>query len=90
MSSSKSDTLESSPVAEPRPLIILADGSWCGREADTRSNIYLLAKMVGIDIDKVKVPDIHREGNKAWYIHGVGLGSTFLEYVALIITRFNC
>jgi hypothetical protein len=81
MSSSKSDTSGSSPVADPRPLIILADGSWCGREADTRSNIYLLAKMVGIDIDKVKVPDIHREGNKAWYIHGVGLGSTFLDYV---------
>ncbi|KAL7892799.1 hypothetical protein HDV63DRAFT_408807 [Trichoderma sp. SZMC 28014] len=81
MSSSKSGTSESSPAAEPRPLIILADGSWCGREADTRSNIYLLAKMVGIGIDDINDTDIHRLGSKAWYIHGVGLGSTFLDYV---------
>lgn len=84
MSSSKSGTSESSPAAEPGPLIILADGSWCGREADTRSNIYLLAKMVGIGIDDVNDTDIHRLGNKAWYIHGVGLGSTFLECVVAI------
>lgn len=82
MSKSRSETSESSPAAEPRPLIILADGSWCGREADTRSNIYLLARMIGIDIDDVNDTDIHRKGHKAWYIHGVGLGSTFLEYVA--------
>ncbi|KAL9488055.1 hypothetical protein ACSS6W_000332 [Trichoderma asperelloides] len=81
MSKSRSETSESSPAAEPRPLIILADGSWCGREADTRSNIYLLARMIGIDIDDVNDTDIHRKGHKAWYIHGVGLGSTFLDYV---------
>ncbi|KAL7944253.1 hypothetical protein V8C42DRAFT_84898 [Trichoderma barbatum] len=81
MPNSRSDTSESSPAAERRPLVVLADGSWCGREANTRSNIYLLARMIGIDIDTVKDPDIHVMGDQAWYIHGVGLGSTFLDYV---------
>lgn len=90
MSKSRSETSESSSAAGPRPLIILADGSWCGREADTRSNIYLLARMVGIDIDDVNDTDIHPKGSKAWYIHGVGLGSTFLEYVVVIISWFSC
>lgn len=39
----------------------------------------MLAKMVGIDIDGVDYTGTH--DNKAWYIHGVGLGSTFLDYV---------
>ncbi|KAM0256229.1 hypothetical protein ACHAQJ_005100 [Trichoderma viride] len=81
MSNSTPDTSESSLATEPRPLVIFADGSWCGRETNTRSNIYLLARMVGIDIDNVNDTDIHSEGDKAWYIHGVGLGSTFLDYV---------
>ncbi|KAH6887047.1 hypothetical protein B0T10DRAFT_515996 [Thelonectria olida] len=71
----------STAAAEPRPLILLGDGSWCGRETDTKSNIYLLAKMVGIDIDNVNDTDVHDMGDRAWYIHGVGLGSTFLDYV---------
>jgi hypothetical protein len=83
MSNSRPDTPESSSVDKRRPLVILADGSWCGREADTKSNIYLLAKMVGIDIEDVNDTDIHSVDDKAWYIHGVGLGSTFLEYVAI-------
>jgi hypothetical protein len=39
--------------------------------------------MAGIHIDDVNDTDIHHLGNKAWYIHGVGLGSTFLEYVVM-------
>jgi hypothetical protein len=75
-----SDTSEpSTTAAEPRPLILLGDGSWCGRETDTKSNIYLLAKMVGINIDNVNDTDVHVMGDRAWYIHGVGLGSTFIE-----------
>ncbi|KAI5458314.1 hypothetical protein BGZ63DRAFT_493460 [Mariannaea sp. PMI_226] len=66
---------------ENRPLILLADGSWCGRETDTRSNIYLLAAMVGIKIADPTDTDVHMLEDKAWYIHGVGLGSTFLDYV---------
>jgi hypothetical protein len=67
--------------AEPKPLILLGDGSWCGREADTKSNIYLLARMIGIDMENITDTDVHVMDDKAWYIHGVGLGSTFLEYV---------
>ncbi|KAH7007621.1 hypothetical protein EDB80DRAFT_458560 [Ilyonectria destructans] len=66
---------------EPRPLILLGDGSWCGREAGTRSNIYRLADMVGIKINDPTDTDVHIMKDKAWYIHGVGLGSTFLDYV---------
>ena len=64
---------------QTQPIIILCDGTWCGREADTRSNIYYLAKMVGIRIDDPTDTDMHELNGKAWYIHGVGLGSTFLE-----------
>ncbi|KAL7787144.1 hypothetical protein V8C37DRAFT_390772 [Trichoderma ceciliae] len=81
MSNSRSGASESSPVTEPRPLIILADGTWCGREANTRSNIYLLANMIGINMEDVNDTDIHVKDDKAWYIHGVGIGSTFLNYV---------
>lgn len=66
---------------KPKPLIVLCDGTWAGREANTRTNIYLLAKMVGIDIDSPNDTDIHVLDRSAWYMHGVGLGSTFLEYV---------
>ncbi|RSL43521.1 hypothetical protein CEP51_016352 [Fusarium floridanum] len=77
--SNKSE-LASEPI-EPRPLVLLGDGSWCGREADTQSNIYRLARMVGIDMGRIIDKDVHVMGDKAWYIHGVGLGSTFLDYV---------
>ena len=71
-----------------KKLIVLCDGSWCGSETNTESNIYLLAKMIGIDMSKQK-PD-HAEpieyenierGVKACYFPGCGLGGTFLEYL---------
>lgn len=65
--------------AEPKPLIILCDGTWCGREADTKTNIYLLAQKIGIPIDNPTDNDEHEDPGRAWYIHGVGLGSTFME-----------
>ncbi|KAM6514375.1 hypothetical protein FALCPG4_015524 [Fusarium falciforme] len=68
-------------ASKPRPLVILCDGTWAGRETDTRTNIYLLARMVGIDIENPTDTDIHVLDDSAWYIHGVGLGSTFLDYV---------
>jgi hypothetical protein len=37
-----------------KKLIVLCDGSWCGSETNTQSNIYLLAKMIGIDMSKQK------------------------------------
>ncbi|KAH8743319.1 hypothetical protein BGZ57DRAFT_919765 [Hyaloscypha finlandica] len=75
-----------------KPLILLCDGTWCGRETSTETNIYELAKIIGIDFktraDNEK-DDIHfisqsnpaMKGKKGRYIHGVGLGSTFLDYV---------
>ncbi|OAA48400.1 hypothetical protein NOR_01650 [Metarhizium rileyi] len=65
----------------PRPLIIFCDGTWCGRETNTQSNIYQLARIVGVDIDDPTDTDSHCLDDKAWYMHGVGLGSTFIDYV---------
>ena len=70
-----------------KPLILLCDGTWCGREASTRTNIYEMADMVGIsivratDTDEHFIPQPDPRGRKGRYIHGVGLGSTFLNYV---------
>ncbi|PWY82126.1 hypothetical protein BO70DRAFT_405346 [Aspergillus heteromorphus CBS 117.55] len=60
------------PVEKPtKPLIILCDGTWCGRETNTRTNIYKLAEMVGVNsLDKL-------EGVR--YAEGVGLGSSFAD-----------
>ncbi|KAF7556065.1 hypothetical protein G7Z17_g1684 [Cylindrodendrum hubeiense] len=65
-------------VGTPRPLIVLCDGTWAGREANTRTNIYLLAKLVGIAIDNPNDTDVHVLDDSAWYTHGVGLGSTYV------------
>ena len=71
-----SDTSEN---LKTRPLVIFCDGTWCGRETDTKSNIYVLAKIVGIKIDDPTDTDVHSLEDKAWYMHGVGLGSTFIK-----------
>lgn len=69
-------------AAMPKPLILLCDGTWCGREADTKSNIYKLAEMVGVNFDDDAT--LHRSSDRVFYIEGVGLGSSFLEYVSLL------
>lgn len=76
---------QSEPDGTPssgKPLIVLCDGTWCGRETNTKSNIYMLARMVGIQINDPTDTGEHELQGKAWYKHGVGLGSTFLEYVS--------
>ena len=69
-----------------KPLILLCDGTWCGREANTKTNIYKLARLIGIedpnDTDQDMIP------GRACYTHGVGLGSSFLEYVPIILSLF--
>ena len=69
-----------------KPLILLCDGTWCGREANTKTNIYKLARLIGIedpnDTDQDIIP------GRACYTHGVGLGSSFLEYVPIILSLF--
>ncbi|KAK5657619.1 hypothetical protein OQA88_2691 [Cercophora sp. LCS_1] len=76
----------------PRPrIVLLCDGTWCGRETGTRTNIYHLAQLFGVDIDDpnstaaqcrrpnpLAPPDrqIHVR-----YRNGVGLGSSFIDYL---------
>ncbi|KAJ6111294.1 hypothetical protein N7486_003529 [Penicillium sp. IBT 16267x] len=38
------------PAEKPtKPLILLCDGTWCGRETETETNIYKLAERVGVN-----------------------------------------
>ncbi|KAF2463088.1 peptidoglycan binding domain-containing protein, partial [Lindgomyces ingoldianus] len=75
-------------------LVVFCDGTWCGRETGTQSNIRILADMVG-NIDFSPRPDedpntiatrvhpIHAFQNyvTAGYQEGIGLNKTFLEYI---------
>ncbi|RAL15162.1 T6SS phospholipase effector Tle1-like catalytic domain-containing protein [Aspergillus homomorphus CBS 101889] len=70
---------EASKETATKPLILLCDGTWCGRETNTRTNIYKLAEMVGISIKKDSTEWQTPEG--VYYIEGVGLGSSFLDYI---------
>ncbi|KAG0043725.1 hypothetical protein BGZ89_006337, partial [Linnemannia elongata] len=75
------------PVMLPKPkLVVLCDGTWCGSETGTRTNIYHLANMIGIPMNNEDVDDIREleddtRGIKACYFPGCGLGGTFLEYL---------
>ncbi|KAF9346269.1 hypothetical protein BGX26_002248 [Mortierella sp. AD094] len=62
-------------------LIVLCDGTWCGAEAGTQTNIYLLAKMIMNNLDPYEASPYQdaTRGIKACYFPGVGLGRTFLE-----------
>jgi uncharacterized protein (DUF2235 family) len=59
-----------------KPLILLCDGTWCGRETNTRTNIYKLAESIGVHFQDGVEP---RPPEGVCYIEGVGLGSSFLE-----------
>jgi uncharacterized protein (DUF2235 family) len=71
----------------PPKLVVLCDGTWCGRETDTESNIQHLARMIGIDMtidtgpDDIHILDARGDSVQARYADGVGLGSTFLDYL---------
>ncbi|KAF9275799.1 hypothetical protein BGZ68_010510 [Mortierella alpina] len=83
----------SSPASPPsalKKLIVLCDGTWCGSETNTQSNIYRLAEMIGIDMTQGNPtraePILYQDqdttrGTKACYFPGAGLGGTFLEYL---------
>ncbi|PYH45905.1 T6SS phospholipase effector Tle1-like catalytic domain-containing protein [Aspergillus saccharolyticus JOP 1030-1] len=80
MSSESTPSLSLSRPASPdhptKPLVILCDGTWCGRETNTRSNIYKLAELFGVRIaSDIRAP----EG--VLYLEGVGIGSSFLDYL---------
>ncbi|KAF9309874.1 hypothetical protein BG003_009195 [Podila horticola] len=76
------------PVPKRQKLIVLCDGTWCGPETNTKSNISLLAKMIGIPMDKADpttaepIPyEDYARGLQACYFPGSGVGGTFLEYL---------
>lgn len=66
----------------PKKLVLFCDGTWCGRETGTQTNIWLLAKCIGIDMenDKFDLKDTSR-GVTARYFEGCGLGKPFLYYL---------
>lgn len=85
--SSSSESISGSSL-QLKPLILLFDGTWCGREASTETNIHKLAELIGINMgnstdDEHSLPNPDPSGIErvARYIHGVGLGSTFLDYI---------
>lgn len=74
----------------PKRLIVFCDGTWCGRETGTDSNIEKLAGMIGAIDQTIRVGDsptkVHsirhtRDGVTAGYQEGIGLNKTFLEYL---------
>ncbi|RGP53772.1 hypothetical protein FSPOR_12009 [Fusarium sporotrichioides] len=72
-------------------IVVLCDGTWCGRETNTKTNIYRLAQLFQVPIDNPNSTDTYfRQVNPAdppdrqivaRYRHGVGLGAGFLDYL---------
>lgn len=79
------------PAPTKKRIVLLCDGTWCGREAGTRTNIYRLARLFGLDNidDNSTEPQLRSPGPRppedlqtyVRYRHGVGLGSGFLDYL---------
>ncbi|KAK9482464.1 hypothetical protein V1527DRAFT_485690 [Lipomyces starkeyi] len=65
-------------MVRPYKLIVLCDGTWCGKETGTETNIYLLARHMGISFDKEPY-SLDEPCRKARYFNGVRLGSTLLD-----------
>lgn len=70
-------------IETKKKLIVLCDGTWCGAETGTQTNIYLLARMIMNDQDPNAASPYHDTARdiRACYFPGVGLGGTFLEYL---------
>ncbi|KAF2279139.1 uncharacterized protein EI97DRAFT_372266 [Westerdykella ornata] len=74
----------------PKRIIVFCDGTWCGRETGTTTNILALAQLVGTvrysTVPGTEPTVVHpiepRQKNiAAGYQEGVGLNKTFLEYL---------
>ncbi|KAF4954058.1 hypothetical protein FGADI_5527 [Fusarium gaditjirri] len=72
-------------------IVVLCDGTWCGCETSTRTNIYRLAQLFQVPIDNPNSTDTYFRHVSpadpadrqivARYRHGVGLGAGFLDYL---------
>ena len=72
-------------------IVVLCDGTWCGRETNTQTNIYRLAQLFQVPINNLNSTNEYiRPVNPAVpanrqvvarYRHGVGLGDSFLDYL---------
>ncbi|KAH0156053.1 hypothetical protein KCU67_g8468, partial [Aureobasidium melanogenum] len=65
----------------PEKLIVFCDGTWCGPEHGTRTNIQLLAEMAGIDMGTARNSRELRDPSrrlKARYFNGITLN--YLTY----------
>ncbi|KAI6810260.1 hypothetical protein KC332_g12972 [Hortaea werneckii] len=68
--------------ANPQRIIVLCDGTWCGRETGTQSNIWKLAEAFGIDLSGGKNDTVNTHLNfRARYFQGSGTGKPFLYYL---------
>jgi hypothetical protein len=63
-------------------VIVLVDGTWCGPETKTKSNIHYLARLIGINPMAANPTYTSPTGDvHAKYFYGVGLGGTFMSYL---------
>lgn len=66
---------------QKNPLVVLSDGSWCGRERGAESNVFKLANMIWGGVRLPKNDDfahLHPSG-KARYVNSAPVASTFME-----------
>lgn len=70
------------PTIQPRRLLVFCDGTWCGKETGTKTNIQILAEAAGVNVSggSKELDDPDRR-LKAKYFEGIGLGSTFFAYL---------
>ncbi|KAK3810655.1 MAG: hypothetical protein JOS17DRAFT_664522, partial [Linnemannia elongata] len=66
-------------------VVVLCDGTWCGSETGTKTNISLLAEMIE-QPSQLPEGSNNRPGIKACYFPGSGLRGTFLEYLFHALT----
>ncbi|KAG0285983.1 hypothetical protein BGZ97_007600, partial [Linnemannia gamsii] len=75
------------PLSPPKKkLIVLCDGTWCGMETNTQTNIYRLAEMImgGHNPFNTSPTNPYIDPVRqiiACYFPGGGIGGTFLEYL---------
>lgn len=71
---------EKATMAAINKIVVLYDGTWCGRETNTTTNIAILSRMMGIDLN-TEAAELHRDNFHAKYFDGVGLGGDFINYL---------